>query len=190
MNMSKGGHSFGDHASMGMYMRQLQGKINRTPWETIDFSAAVDQLAEVHTDLDFAHPFREGNGRASRVFMMDLASEHGIELDFSLVDGEQWNQASAETFLDPAGLRLTSDPFKAVYREVASPSEESSSLTGEVGLNMSEELTAAMQFGKDACGTEITRGGLSYEADEFSLDDNGADNSVDYNNDYGQGLDL
>lgn len=125
VNMSKGGHSFGDHASMGMYMRQIQGKISRTPWKTLDFVDAVDRLADVHTDLNFAHPFREGNGRASRVFMADLASEHGIELEFSLVGDEQWNLASAATFLDPTGLHLTAEPLEDIYRTISSPQENS-----------------------------------------------------------------
>ncbi|WP_462398773.1 Fic/DOC family protein [Corynebacterium falsenii] len=126
VNMSKGGHNFGDHASMEMYMRQLDRKITRTPWNSLSFPEARSRLAEIHTDLNFAHPFREGNGRVLRAFMTDLAAQHGIELNFSLVDSEQWNQASADTFLDSDGLRLTPDPLKAVYRQIASHSHRSS----------------------------------------------------------------
>lgn len=190
VNMSKGGHSFGDHASMGMYMRQLQGKINRTPWNNLDYSATVDQLAVIHTDLNFAHPFREGNGRASRVFMTDLAAEHGVELDFSLVGDKQWNQASADTFLDPGGLNLTAEPLKEVYREIASPREGSGSLDHQPSADvMDDELSAAMQFGDDAYGADSVGEALSDQGESVSMDDYGVDSAMDYGRSNDQELD-
>lgn len=190
VNMSKGGHSFGDHASMGMYMRQLQGKINRTPWNNLDYSATVDQLAAIHTDLNFAHPFREGNGRASRVFMTDLAAEHGVELDFSLVGDKQWNQASADTFLDPGGLNLTTEPLKEIYREIASPQEESSSLGHQPEADeMDDELSAAMQFGDDAYGADSVGEALGDQGESVSMDDYGVDSAMDYGRSNDQELD-
>ncbi|MBF4554397.1 Fic/DOC family protein [Corynebacterium suicordis] len=190
VNMSKGGHSFGDEASMGMYMRQLQGKINRTPWNDLDHSATVDQLAAIHTDLNFAHPFREGNGRASRVFMADLAAEHGVELDFSRVGDEQWNQASADTFLDPYGLQLTAEPLKEIYREIASPQEEADSLDHQPeadGLDV--ELSAAMQFGDDAYSAESVGDALGSQGEPVSMDDYGVNSALDYGSSNDQGLD-
>lgn len=121
VNMSKGGHTFGDHASMGMYMRQLDAKISRAPWNSLDFHESLNQLAGIHTDFNFAHPFREGNGRTSRAFMTDLAAQHGIGLNVSVIDNEQWNKASANTFLDPDGLHLTPDPLIAVYHQIPPP---------------------------------------------------------------------
>lgn len=190
VNMSKGGHSFGDHASMGMYMRQLQGKINRTPWNDLDYSATVDQLAAIHTDLNFAHPFREGNGRASRVFMTDLAAEHGVELDFSLVGDKQWNQASADTFLDPGGLNLTAEPLKEVYREIASPQEESNSLDHQPEADeRDDELSAALQFGDDAYGADSVGDALGHQGDSGAYGDSSLNNVMDYDRSNDQGVD-
>jgi cell filamentation protein len=44
--------------------------------------------------LNQAHPFREGNGRTSKVFMEEVAEQSRFTLDFSRVAPDQWNQAS------------------------------------------------------------------------------------------------
>lgn len=126
VNMQKGSHGFGDHNSMGMYMRQLDGAINRFDWDSASFNEKVDKLGELHTDLNFAHPFREGNGRTSRLFMADLAGKHGVELNFDEVDKPTWNEASAATYLDPAGIRMDPTPMQEVYRRISAPSTPSS----------------------------------------------------------------
>ncbi|AHW63593.1 Protein involved in cell division [Corynebacterium glyciniphilum AJ 3170] len=121
VNMMKGTHGFGDHHSMSMYMRQLDRSIERFDWAEATFDQRVGTLADLHTDLNFAHPFRDGNGRASRLFMTDLAGRHGVELHFNRVSCEDWIRASAATFVDPSGIHTDSTPLRQVYRQVASP---------------------------------------------------------------------
>lgn len=121
VNMMKGTHGFGDHHSMSMYMRQLDRRITGFDWGDADVDQTVDALADIHTDLNFAHPFRDGNGRASRLFMADLARRHGVDLHFCRVSCEDWIRASAATFLDPSGIRTDSTPMREVYRRVAAP---------------------------------------------------------------------
>ena len=112
VNISRGGagkvtHHFGDHSSMDMYMRQVRRLIETTPWRDLEPDELADALANVHTRLNFAHPFREGNGRTTRIFMQHLAQHAGAVLDFGRVTAEAWNSASAATFLHPYGLRGT-----------------------------------------------------------------------------------
>jgi cell filamentation protein len=45
-------------------------------------------------ELNFIHPFREGNGRAQRLFIIELARAAGHRLDFSVVSGERMMLAS------------------------------------------------------------------------------------------------
>lgn len=123
VNISKGGNHFGDHNSMGMYLRQANGAVQRFDWERASYDEKLTQLAALHTDLNFAHPFREGNGRATKVFMSDLAQQHGIELSFADVDSDVWNEASRQTFLDPHGLRQDIQPMLDVYQQIATPLE-------------------------------------------------------------------
>ena len=125
VNISKGGtgrdaHHFGDHNSMDMYLRQVHRLINTTGWHDLGLDELAGALAEVHTRLNFAHPFREGNGRTTRIFMQHLAQHAGATLDFGRVRADDWNAASAATFLHPHGLRLDSAPLATVYRDITS----------------------------------------------------------------------
>jgi cell filamentation protein len=52
-------------------------------------SAFIDQLATYLGDVNALHPFREGNGRAQRVFFGQLANESGYRLRWQLVDAER-----------------------------------------------------------------------------------------------------
>ena len=172
-----------------MTMRQLDAKISRTPWTSLDFPEALNQLAEIHTDLNFAHPFREGNGRTSRAFMTDLAAQHGIGLNFSVIDNEQWNKASADTFLDPDGLRLTSDPLIAVYHQIASPSSHRDTPLASNDpstASLDAEIAAAIEFGRQACGTPTPHG----TGQDHPQQANSGGYTLNIDNAYGEGLDL
>ncbi len=63
----------------------------------------VEAIAEVHTRLNELHPFREGNGRATRIFLAQLAKEAGYEIDLTKIPKDRWNLASqrAMTQIDP-----------------------------------------------------------------------------------------
>lgn len=54
----------------------------------------VKAITEVHTMLNELHPFREGNGRSTRIFLTQLAREAGFELDLDKIDKDRWNLAS------------------------------------------------------------------------------------------------
>jgi len=54
----------------------------------------VDQLAYFYDQLNYIHPFREGNGRAQRVFWNRVAIDAGYELDWSQVVGSENDEAS------------------------------------------------------------------------------------------------
>jgi cell filamentation protein len=54
----------------------------------------VTAIAEVHTKMNSIHPFREGNGRSTKVFLTQLAEAAGFKLDLSKIDKEQWDLAS------------------------------------------------------------------------------------------------
>jgi cell filamentation protein len=171
VNMQKGSHGFGDHASMGMYMRQLDGAIRRFDWDSASFDEKVDKLGELHTDLNFAHPFREGNGRTSRLFMADLASKHGVELNFDEVDKPTWNEASAATFLDPAGIRMDPTPMQAVFHRISAPSTPPASqdtVAPDSGSGPDVQRTAEQSRGVEA--PEL----LSLEPDTGEVADEGS----------------
>lgn len=69
----KGTHHFGDHNSMDMYLRQVRRVIDTTDWCDLEADELAAAIADVHTRLNFAHPFRDGNGRTTRIFTQHLA---------------------------------------------------------------------------------------------------------------------
>lgn len=81
--------------------------------------AFAEQAADVMTELNDIHPFREGNGRTQRVFMEQLAHNAGHDLDFTVVSGERMIQASiaAHERGDPSMMRRMfaeiSDPARS-----------------------------------------------------------------------------
>lgn len=54
----------------------------------------TSRLTEVFTKLDYLHPFREGNGRVTRVVLCELAENAGYDLVFTHVSKDDWVHAS------------------------------------------------------------------------------------------------
>lgn len=54
----------------------------------------VDRLAHHYDQFNYLHPFREGNGRAQRVFWSRIARDAGWELDWQAVRGPVNDEAS------------------------------------------------------------------------------------------------
>ena len=56
------------------------------------------RLAYYLSEINVLHPFREGNGRAQRVFIEQLAQKAGYHVDFSDVSSQEMIEASALSF--------------------------------------------------------------------------------------------
>ena len=54
----------------------------------------VKRLAYFYEQLNFIHPFREGNGRTQRIFWQRVANEAGYKIDWSKVIGEELDNTS------------------------------------------------------------------------------------------------
>lgn len=59
---------------------------------TLTFEGFLDRLAYYFAELNYIHPFREGNGRTIREFMRLLIERNGYQVN--------WGAVSAETLLD------------------------------------------------------------------------------------------
>lgn len=54
----------------------------------------IEQLAYFYDQLNYIHPFREGNGRTQRVFWTRVASDAGYEITWDEVVGDENDKAS------------------------------------------------------------------------------------------------
>lgn len=73
----------------------------------------VDRLAHHYDGLNYAHPFREGNGRTQRVFWSRVACDAGWHLDWRHVTQARNNNAS-QAAMERSDLRPLREMFDAI----------------------------------------------------------------------------
>ena len=81
VNIAKGNFRFAPL----MYLEAALQNIDKMPQSTFD------EIIEKYVEMNIAHPFREGNGRATRIWLdCILKKEIGKVIDWSLVDKEDY----------------------------------------------------------------------------------------------------
>lgn len=78
--------------------------------EKKDFAS---EMGAIYGAVNALHPFREGNGRATREFMTQLAEGAGYKLDFKAVGRVEWNEAAIESARGRYG------PIDAVFDKIS-----------------------------------------------------------------------
>ena len=56
------------------------------------------RAAEHFSELNAIHPFREGNGRTQRAFLVVLGRQAGHDVKIQHINADKWNQASRDSF--------------------------------------------------------------------------------------------
>jgi len=84
VNIAKGNFRFAPL----MYIKQSLEHIDKMP------QSNFDQIVEKYVEMNIAHPFREGNGRATRIWL-DLIFKKEIKqvIDWNLIDKEDYLSA-------------------------------------------------------------------------------------------------
>ncbi|MCQ2515090.1 MAG: Fic family protein [Ruminococcus sp.] len=81
VNISKGGFRF----APVMYLEISLKNISAMPQSTFE------EIIEKYVEMNIAHPFREGNGRSTRIWLdLILKKELGIIIDWSKVEKEDY----------------------------------------------------------------------------------------------------
>ena len=81
VNLAKGNFRF----APVMYLETALGNIEKMPQST------YDEIIEKYVEMNVAHPFREGNGRSTRIWLDHiLKKEIGKVVDWSKVDKEDY----------------------------------------------------------------------------------------------------
>ena len=81
VNLAKGNFRF----APVMYLEAALGNIEKMPQST------YDEIIEKYVEMNVAHPFREGNGRSTRIWLDHiLKMEIGKVVDWSKVDKEDY----------------------------------------------------------------------------------------------------
>ena len=97
VNIAKGNH-FCLHQNIEMYAVGIFGKLKSENYLLDNEASIAHRLAYYLSEINVLHPFREGNGRAQRLFIEYLADNAGYKVDFSNISAEEMIVASAESF--------------------------------------------------------------------------------------------
>ena len=93
------GNIFCMHELIDVCMNQLMDELKREGFlNSLDRDEVIKQLAYYIGEMNTIHPFREGNGRAQRVFIRELAARNGIRLAFEKITPKEMIEASDKTF--------------------------------------------------------------------------------------------
>jgi len=92
VNMSKGGFAFAAAAQVPRLLADFERRYlaRWTPCGSLSEGELIQAIAEVHVEFILIHPFREGNGRLSRLLVDVMAVQAGhAPLDYSSWESEK-----------------------------------------------------------------------------------------------------
>jgi cell filamentation protein len=82
----------------------------------LDLPAFADRAAYYLGQLNAIHPFRDGNGRAQREFLRELAADVGYLINWGKITHQQMYEASIESH-----NRGNNSPFAAILAAALEP---------------------------------------------------------------------
>ena len=96
VNIAKGGFQF----AMAQYLPDTLTRIEQMPEQT------WEQIVDKYVEMNIAHPFREGNGRATRIWLDLMLKKHlGLCVDWSQVGKYSYLEAMKTSVADPTTLK-------------------------------------------------------------------------------------
>lgn len=119
VGIAKGHSEFAWPDEIDRYLTDASRVIRSTEWPRLDREAFAERAATVFAYLNQAHPFREGNGRTSKVFMDHVGQRSRFTLDYERVSPGEWNNASALSGPDRGGYEPVPASLVPVFRTIA-----------------------------------------------------------------------
>ena len=95
VNIAKGGFAF----APAMFLKDNLALVEKMPEDTIE------HIVEKYVEINVAHPFMEGNGRATRIWL-DLILKRNLQTctDWSKIDKREYLDAMRESPVDPSHI--------------------------------------------------------------------------------------
>ena len=96
VNIAKGGFQF----AMAQFLPQTLSTIEQMPETTFE------EIADKYVEMNIAHPFREGNGRATRIWL-DLILKKKLQkcVDWSKIDKNDYLNAMQKSVADSSDIK-------------------------------------------------------------------------------------
>ncbi|WP_368655460.1 Fic family protein [Castellaniella ginsengisoli] len=113
VNMSKDGFHFAAARQIPRLLETFERQYlhRHTPCHDIDEDALIEAIAVCHVELILIHPFREGNGRLSRL----LADVMAVQAGHGTLDYSRWDADKAAYFTAiQCGVGMNYAPMRAL----------------------------------------------------------------------------
>ena len=96
VNIAKGGFQF----AMAQFLPQTLATIEQMPESTFE------EIADKYVEMNIAHPFREGNGRSTRIWL-DLIFKKRLQrcVDWSKIDKNDYLSAMQKSVIDSSEIK-------------------------------------------------------------------------------------
>ena len=111
VNMSKGDFHFAAATQISQLLNKFESNyLSRyTPCTDLTNDELIEAIAIVHIEFILIHPFREGNGRLSRL----LADVMAVQAGFQPLDYSSWDENKNEYFTAiQQGVNMNYEPMK------------------------------------------------------------------------------
>ncbi len=95
VEIAKGGNQFQFRQYIGTGMADVHRRIVAAGYlRNLSARAFAEKAGEIIGDLNYVHPFREGNGRTQALYLEALARQAGHPIDLTRLARESWMEAS------------------------------------------------------------------------------------------------
>ena len=99
-NITKDNFIFSQYQYIDENIKEVFKKTNIQSLEDLPFEELIIKLSDFMTDLNVLHPFREGNGRATREFICEFLDKLGFEINWFEIDYNDILRASMLAVID------------------------------------------------------------------------------------------
>ena len=135
---------FAPPAEIGEALDAVDRFVRSRDWATADRAEFARDMAVTFAWVNAAHPFREGNGRMTKLFLDDVAKQSPWRLDLRAVTPQRWNKISGETTLRED--RSQPDPVP-MMREFSRIARQRDTTAGhEAGPSVSPAVRASYPY--------------------------------------------
>ena len=95
VEIAKGGHQFQFRQFIETGMADVHRRLEQADFlRGVSGAAFAEAAGPIMGDVNYVHPFRDGNGRAQLQYLEQLAEQAGCAIDLARIDPGRWLEAS------------------------------------------------------------------------------------------------
>jgi cell filamentation protein len=159
VDIVKNDQAFLSHDRAADWMNRIGAIAQATDWPNLSRDEFVRRIADVHCQLNCAHPFREGNGASTKLFLQHLTEQTPYRLDFDQVEKAAWDGAAYESMTDPDRTgTLLPHKLEPVFDKVVVDREPLAAAATDPALAKAMELQNSTYQGVSARPSEASAG--------------------------------